>query len=66
MNCQFVNTGLYIPLSLHRLLRAAVRGRQDAASGIGHASVSALITELIQRHFDELESDARRSPAEHL
>jgi len=61
MATQLVNTGVAIPLALHRLLRAAARGRQAARNGQGRASVSAIVAELIERHRDELESDARRA-----
>jgi len=53
-------TGLVLPLALHRLLRDAARGRQRVAGGRGRASVSALVSELIEKHRAELESDARR------
>ena len=58
---EHVNTGIVLPLSQHRLIREAARGRQRAASGHGRASVSALLSDLIERHRAELESDARRA-----
>jgi hypothetical protein len=57
MHVPHVNTGVSIPVSLHRLLRDAARGRQKAAGG--RASVSGLISELLETHRTELEADAQ-------
>jgi len=56
-----VNTGITLPIPLHRLLREAARGRQCAAGGRGRVSVSSLITDLLQQHRAELETEARRA-----
>jgi len=47
MRTEKVNSGIYLPIELHRLLRDAARGRQRAAGGRGKASVSELVTELL-------------------
>jgi hypothetical protein len=47
--------GVALPINQHRLLRAAARGRQEAAGGRGHASVSRLLSELVERHESELQ-----------
>jgi hypothetical protein len=60
MRLPAVNTGIVLPLPLHRLLREAARGRQRAAGGCGRVSVSSLITDLLQQHRAELETEARR------
>jgi hypothetical protein len=45
----------------HRLLRDAARGRQHAAGGRGRASVSKLLSELVELHRTELQADAQQN-----
>jgi hypothetical protein len=52
--------GVALPINQHRLLRAAARGRQHAAGGHGRASVSKLLSELVERHETELQSYAQK------
>lgn len=54
-----VNTGIVLPVELHRLLRDAARGAQRAAGGKGRASVSALVAELVETARSELEKMAQ-------
>ena len=50
---RLVNTGIALPNDLHSLLRDAARGVQRAKKG-GRASVSALLSQLVRRHENEL------------
>ena len=52
---QNVNTGLCIPAGLRDLLRGVVRQRQ--ANRGGRASVSSLVSELLQTHESELQAE---------
>lgn len=49
---ELVNTGLCLPLPDHRLLREAARGRQRVNGG--RVSASRIVSELIEKHRDEL------------
>jgi hypothetical protein len=49
---KLVNCGVVIPADLHLLLRDAARGVQRTKGG--RASASALVTQLVRRHEDEL------------
>ena len=51
-----INSGVYLPVELHRLLRDAARGKQRAAGGRGKASVSELIAELVESHRAQLQA----------
>ena len=53
-----VNTGIYLPVATHRLLRAAAQGRQHTHGG--RISVSKIVTEIIDLHSAELQADADR------
>jgi hypothetical protein len=61
MAIERVTVGVALPINQHRLLRAAARGRQEAAGGRGHASVSRLLSELVERHESELRSYATKN-----
>jgi hypothetical protein len=52
---QNVNTGLCLPAGLRDLMRRVVRQRQ--ANLGGRASVSSLVSELLQTHESELQAE---------
>jgi hypothetical protein len=51
-----VNTGIYLSLSTHRLLRAAAQGRQHLRGG--RISVSRIVEEIVDKHSAELQAEA--------
>jgi hypothetical protein len=51
-----VNTGVYLPLATHRLLRAAAQGRQHLHGG--RVSVSKIVAEIVEKHSEELRVEA--------
>jgi hypothetical protein len=53
-----VNTGIYLSLSTHRLLRAAAQGRQHIRGG--RVSVSRIVEEIIDKHSAELRAEAEQ------
>ena len=48
-----------IPKNLHKLLRLAAIARAEAA-GSGRPSVSAVVTDYLERHRKDLEAEARK------
>ena len=51
-----VNTGVYLSLSTHRLLRRAAQGRQYAHGG--RMSVSKIVEEIVSLHAEQLQAEA--------
>ena len=52
----YLTTAIHIPRDTHRLLRAVAFKRAQAAGG--RASVSAIITQLVEDHREELTREA--------
>ena len=52
-------TAIHIPRDVHDLLRRVAVERAVRNQG-GRPSVSAVLTELVRQHWDELEAEARR------
>ncbi len=52
-------TAIHIPRDVHDMLRRVAVERAVRNQG-GRPSVSAVLTDLVRRHWDELEAEARR------